>query len=144
MKQIFIVIFMKMIKWEYSKKLNDKGAIDKFEKKYSIEFPSYLKKIMSENNGGFPTPYVCTLYDEEENDFNKLLSFNEDDDDSIFDVADYFIPKGYIPFGCDSYNGYYCIHENYVVYINFLNDNIDLNDEYILAESVEEFFDSLH
>ena len=41
---------MKMIKWEYSKKLNDKGAIDKFEKKYSIEFPSYLKKIMSENN----------------------------------------------------------------------------------------------
>ena len=63
---------MKMIKWEYSKKLNDKGAIDKFEKKYSIEFPSYLKKIMSENNGGFPTPYVCTLYDEEE---LKLVQF---------------------------------------------------------------------
>ena len=41
---------MKMIKWEYSKKLNDKGAIDKFEKKYSIEFPSYLKKMHFERN----------------------------------------------------------------------------------------------
>lgn len=135
---------MKMIKWEYSKKLNDSNTIDKFEKKYSIEFPLFLKKIMSENNGGFPTPYMCTLYDEEENDFNKLLSFNEEDDDSIFDVADYFIPKGYIPFGCDSYSGYYCLHENYVVYVNLVHDDINLNDEYILSEKVEDFFDSLH
>lgn len=135
---------MKLIKWEYVKKIKDDSAIVKFENKYSIKFPPYLREIMKKNNGGFPTPYICTLYDNEENDFNKLLSFNEDDDDSIFDVADYFIPNGYIPFGCDSFNGYYCIHENYVVYINLVNNDIFLNDEYVLAESIEDFFDNLH
>ena len=83
---------MKMIKWEYSKKLNDKGAIDKFEKKYSIEFPSYLKKIMSENNGGFPTPYVCTLYDEEDDYFPHSPDADEDSfDDDVDEKEDIYL-----------------------------------------------------
>ena len=70
---------MSEITWKYVKPLNNTNAIATFEKEHSVSFPSDLKEILSNNNGGRPSVKYYDTKTEKDKEFKTLLSFNEED-----------------------------------------------------------------
>lgn len=85
-------------------------TISKVEKKLCIKFPKDYIKIVMKNDGGYPKPNRFNLNGNEEV-FNNLLSFDEEDCSNIIDtyndVRDRLIEK-IIPFGEDSFGNLIC------------------------------------
>ena len=109
-----------MIQWNNAEQLKDPIAIDAIEAGYGITIPAELKKLIIEHNGGFPTPNRCIIRDNMERDVKMLLSYNNDDPETIFDVIDYFMKRSHrliLPFASDSGDGYYCLKGSFVVYV---------------------------
>lgn len=112
---------MANINWNYSIPLSDKNKIDEIESKLLIKIPQELKELIVNYNAGYPSLSNCRVPGFGETDFKMLLSYNEDDDENIYQVIDFFIKKFHkrvLPFGSDSGSGYFCIKDDIIVYVS--------------------------
>jgi len=112
--------FMANINWSFSTPVTDVNIIDLVESNFTISIPDELRELILKHNGGYPSLSRCNIPGFGETDFKMLLSYNEDDDESIFDVMDYFVKKYHkrvIPFASDSGSGYFCVKDDYIVYV---------------------------
>lgn len=108
------------IKWDFVLELEDESSIDKIKKQFKIDLPEELIKLIKNYNGAYPNKSNCDISGFGTTDFKCLLSYNENDDENIYDVIEYFTNKyngEIIPFASDSGSGYYCISDKGVIYI---------------------------
>lgn len=131
---------MSDIMWKYVKTLKDSLAIDKFEKKHSVSFPKDLKEILSKYNGGRPPVRYYDLASEKDKEFKTLLSFNEDDIETIYkhyplDSSD----KTLLPFASDPAGNYFVVKNGKICLWNHETDSCTL-----LADSFTAFLGKLH
>lgn len=106
------------ITWRRVKKLNTPDSISIFENKYGFSIPTDLKDCIFANNGGRPSPKVFAIDSGTEYEVKSLLSYNEEDSDSIYKVIDFFVKnykKSLLPFAKDSGDNYYCVQEGKIV-----------------------------
>lgn len=128
------------ITWSFSIPIKDVNTIDYVEGLFSVKFPRELKDLILKHNGGHPSLDKCRIPGYGETDFKLLLSYNDDDDETVFDVLEYFVKKYHkrvIPFASDSGSGYYCVKDDYIV---FCSDN--LTAPIPLAENMTVFLNS--
>lgn len=131
---------MKEISWKYVKALKNVGAVDDFEKKHSIVLPKDLKGIILKYNGGRPS---CKYYDtdsEKDKEFKTLLSFNEDDIETIYkhfplDSSD----KTLVPFASDPAGNYFVVKGMKIYLWNHETDSCLL-----LSDTFSDFLKLLH
>ena len=134
--------FMSSVTWSFVTPLKDNNKIEAVKSLLSISFPEELVHLIEANNGGSPSLTRCNIPGFGETDFKMLLSYNNCDEESVFDVLDFFIKKYHkrvLPFASDSGSGYYCIKDDYVVYASEETDSL-----YPLAEDINSFFDLLY
>lgn len=123
------------IKWDFVITLNKEENIDEIQNKLNIKMPEELIDLIKKYNGGYPNKTSCNIKDYGTTDFKCLLSYNEQDDENVYDVIDYFIDKyngEILPFACDSGDGYYCISDKGIIYVN--NDK-----SYFVSENINKF-----
>lgn len=131
---------MNEITWKYVKPLKNANAIETFEKVHSISFPSDLKEILFKYNGGRPSVKYYDTKTEKDKEFKTLLSFNEDDLETIYnhyplDSAD----KTLIPFASDPSGNYFVIKDGKIFL--WLHEK----DECVcLADSFSAFLKKMH
>jgi cell wall assembly regulator SMI1 len=108
---------MANITWKYIKPLSKTDAIENFEKKNGISFPSDLKKCIKANNGGRPSSTVFDTNDSKERVFKALLSFNESDAENIYKYFPIINShsNNLIPFASDPFGNYICLKDSKVV-----------------------------
>jgi len=109
------------IKWNYVLDLENEESVDNITKLFKINLPEELIKLIKNYNGGYPNKTNCDINGFGTTDFKCLLSYNENDDENIYDVIEYFIKKyngEILPFASDSGSGYYCISNKGIIYIN--------------------------
>ncbi len=133
---------MKNIKWEYVSPIKE-NAIEDFESKYNVDIPEDLKKVILKNNGGMPSVSAIDNSNGDTYVFGGLLSFNDGDDDCVYDFVDMFIDEddrlSMLPFGLDPFGNFYCIKDNKVVFYNAEEDTTEL-----MADSFSDFVDGLY
>ncbi|MBR6200371.1 MAG: SMI1/KNR4 family protein [Spirochaetales bacterium] len=105
-----------IIKWSYiTKTTADK--IKNAQTKYGVTLPKDVIKCILENNGGYPSrPYFDTA-ETKDCVFEKLLSYNEEDADNVYVVADYFRENNQrlYPIASDPFGNYICISDDGIV-----------------------------
>lgn len=110
---------MANIEWDAVKPLKVGTEVDVLEVKYLYRLPADLKECIKENNGGMPFPYTFDLGKNKGLVFGGLLSFNEGDTDSFFDVVSRFetSDKGLtmFPFGVDPAGNLLCVKDGEIV-----------------------------
>lgn len=132
---------MNNVKWQYVEPLKNSLVIEQFEKKYNVILPISFKKIVKQFNAGYPTPNYCKIPGFYETDVKMLLSFNEEDPETIYDVIDFFLRKSHnklIPFASDSGSGYFCFKGELVVYV--VDESFN---QVTIASNFEEFLNNL-
>lgn len=113
---------MSKLIWNYVKPLNQVNSVELFEQTYQVVFPDDLKEIIKTFNNGRPSLKVFDIGTLKEREFKKLLSFNLEDMENIYDFLNLDSNKvGFIAFANDPagnliglYNGkiYYWLHES--------------------------------
>jgi cell wall assembly regulator SMI1 len=132
---------MNNITWKYVKELTNKSAVDEFEKKNKVSFPTDLKNCIKANNGGRPDKNIFDSEKTKERVFKTLLSFNENDIETIYKyypVIKKEMPS-LVPFAIDSFGNFLCINENKVVF--FLHETDEIEN---VANSFSELLDKLY
>lgn len=132
---------MSDIVWSFSTTLNDVNSINDVESKFVITLPHELKDIIINNNGGYPSKSKVSIPGFGETDMKMLLSFNKEDAETVYDIMDYFAKKYHgrvIPFAVDSGSGYFCVKDNYIVFISEGNST-----PIPIAENVSSFLNQL-
>lgn len=99
------------VKWMYVKPLSNKNAIDEFAVKYNVDFPKQLYDILKANNGGRPPKRLLKTRSGEEVVFHHLLSFNKNDDVSIYDFMPFDEVKGAVPFAVEPAGNIFCLYK---------------------------------
>lgn len=130
-----------IVSWSFTIPLGDENSINYIQQKFKIKMPIELIEIIKKYNGGYPSKYKCNIEGFGDTDLKCLLSFNEEDDETIYDVLEFFINKFdgmLIPFASDSSSGYYCISKNGVEYYNELDSNC-----FFVANNINEFLEKL-
>lgn len=132
---------MAVQKWSRPKPLENPLALKQLQEKYGFALSSELSNCILSNNGARPKPNTIVLKNGEENDVKMLLSYNQNDSESIYQVIEYFI-KTYngslIPFALDSAGNYYCEQEKRIVLWTQNNEILPI------CNSFSQFLDSLY
>lgn len=131
---------MKEIIWKYVKALKNVDAVDNFEEKHSVVFPKDLKEIILKYNGGRPSYKYFNTDSEKDKEFKTLLSFNEDDIETIYkhyplDSND----KTLLPFASDPAGNYFVVKDNKICLWNHETDSCK-----VISASFTEFLQMLH
>lgn len=118
-----------MIEWKYVSPLKVGTEVEMLERKYSNLVPADLKECIKRNNGGMPSLSKFDLGEKKGMIFGGLLSFNEGDDDSIYDFIEEFETEDktrltMFPFGLDPFGNFYCIKENKVVFFDHESNTV--------------------
>lgn len=131
---------MLKLTWKYVKPLQNSSAIEDFETKYNVSFPSDLKSILKEYNNGRPSLKIFDSETSKEHEFKKLLSFNASDTENIYDFmnADR-IAKGFVPFANDPAGNLIGLYNGEIYY--WLSE---LEQVEFLADSFTEFLNKLY
>lgn len=126
--------------WIRVKPLINQFAIEELETKYDIVLPESLKLCIKENNAGRPRPNGFKTNSGNELEFRALISYNKEDNNSIYNVIDYFMDEyagKMIPFAFDSAGNYFCIRDNRVFFWT------QENEFYELASDFEKFVEQI-
>ena len=109
---------MAIQKWLKVKVLKDSNSVLDIEQQLECTISDELRQCIRDHNGGRPTPNVIRLVCGEENDVDALLSFNEEDMNSVYRIKAFFAEKylGILfPFASDSAGNYYCENKGKIV-----------------------------
>lgn len=131
---------MSTITWKYVKLLRNADSISNFEKEKGVIFPSDLKDILSNYNGGRPSLRYYDLENEADKEFKTLLSFNKEDIENIYkyyplDSSD----KTIIPFASDPAGNFFVLKDRKIALWNHEDDSIK-----IICNTITEFLQMLH
>lgn len=133
---------MNNLKWEYVSPIKN-NAIENFKSMYNVDIPADLFNVIKLNNGGMPSLSAIDNLQGKAYVFGGLLSFNDGDDDSVYDFIDMFVDENnklkMLPFGLDPFGNFYCIKENKVVFYNAEEDTTEL-----MAETFTDFLNALY
>lgn len=99
------------IKWSFVHELKEKSAIHIFQEQINFNFPEDYVRIILNYNGGFPIPSTFDGKKGKEYSFNCLLSFNEEDDDSIYKYYLVTQPYNIVPIANDGFGNYIGYHK---------------------------------
>ena len=109
---------MDKIIWDFIIPLLDEKAIKRFEIKNAFQLPSDLKQCIEKNNAGMPDKETFDTEMAKGRVIKGLLSFNEGDEESIYDFIDFFKENGEIkmfPFALDPFGNLICLKNGKVV-----------------------------
>lgn len=110
---------MANIEWADVKPLKTGTEVDVLEIKYLFMLPADLKECIKKNNGGMPFPYSFDVGKNKGMVFGGLLSFNESDTDSFYDVVGRFETPDrkltMFPFGVDPAGNLLCVKNGEIV-----------------------------
>ena len=81
---------MSNVEWKRMRHLKNPNCISLVERYNDIRLSDCLKELITSYNGGYPKPNSIKLPNGQEYDVKTLLSYNEDDQDSIFKVMPFF------------------------------------------------------
>ena len=135
---------MQSIKWKYTTKLKTGNEVDVMEIKYHYKLPDDLKECIKRNNAGMPYPSKFDTASSKNRVFGGLLSFNEGEDDNIYEIISLFETDkkkelSMFPFGLDPFGNLYCVKNEKIVLWNHEEDTV----EYI-SESFSDFLNMMH
>lgn len=131
---------MTELTWKYVKPLQNPSAIEEFETKYNVSFPSDLKSILKEYNNGRPSLKIFDSETSKEHEFKKLLSFNLADAENIYDFIDTDRKtKGFVPFANDPAGNLIGLYNGKIYY--WL---AEFDDVQYLSDTFEEFLSNLY
>lgn len=110
---------MANIEWDAVKPLKVGTEVDVLEVKYLYRLPTDLKECIKKNNGGMPFPFSFDIGKNKGMVFGGLLSFNEGDTDSFYDVVDRFETSDkkllMFPFGIDPAGNLLCVKDGEII-----------------------------
>lgn len=132
---------MSKIEWEFSQPLESDNILDDFEIDYAFRISDNLRDLIKANNGGIPNKGIFDS-PREGMVFAGLLSFNKDDEETVYMVLNSIVKSGKIsmvPFGTDGFGNLICMRGNEIVFWNHESDKVE-----IIADSLFEFLDMLH
>jgi SMI1 / KNR4 family. len=132
---------MHEINWEFSQPLENSSILDDFEIDYAYQIPDELKELIKLNNGGIPTQ---NIFDSPRDGLvlAGLLSFNKDDEETVYTVLNNFITNGrlkMLPFGTDGFGNLICMKGKKVIFWRHESDTVAL-----VADSLTAFLNMLH
>lgn len=132
---------MNNIKWEFSEKLESEAVLDSFEKEYVYQLPNDLKALIKDYNGGIPNKSV---FDRPRKGMviSNLLSFNKNDEETVYMVIRNFIDNGKItmlPFATDGLGNMICYKDKTIIFWNHESGMVEN-----VADSLNDFLDMLH
>lgn len=131
---------MAEITWKYVKEIKNANAIEEFEKTNSIQFPDDLRSILKKYNNGRPSAKCFDTQNAKEKEFKKLLSFNKDDTENIFEFVAFDTKlSGLIPFADDPSGNLICLYQGKIYYWLHESDSVEY-----LADSFTEFLGKLY
>lgn len=130
---------MSEITWKYVKPLKDENAIESFEKKNNVSFPSDLKSYLKEFNGGRPSLKYYDLQGEKDKEFKTLLSFNESDVENIYKAYPLDSSLKILPFASDPAGNYFVVDSGKISLWNHESDSVKE-----IADSFTNFLNLLH
>ena len=111
---------MANIEWDAVKPLKAGTEVDVLEVKYLYLLPADLKECIKNNNGGMPFPFSFDIGKNKGMVFGGLLSFNEGDTDSFYDVVGRFETSdkklSMFPFGVDPAGNLLCVKDGKIVF----------------------------
>lgn len=131
---------MTTLTWKYVKPLQNPMAIEEFEAKYNVSFPSDLKEIIKAYNNGRPSLKIFDSESTKEHEFKKLLSFNSEDIENIYSFVDIKSEvKGFLPFANDPAGNLIGLYNDKIYYWLAEFDRIEY-----LSDSFTEFLNKLY
>jgi len=96
--------------------LKDTSALDNFETEKKISFPKAYKDVIKRHNAGIPARNSIRINDNQVTDVKLLLSFDEEDEESIYAAYPFFSKRGVVPFAVDSAGNYFCFDKDKIVF----------------------------
>lgn len=131
---------MSSLTWKYVKELKNESAIENFEKNQQVHIPNDLKEIISKYNNGRPSLRYFDLGNEKGIEFKKLLSFNSDDKENIFEFLSIDSQhSGLLPFADDISGNLLCLYKGKIYFWNHESDTLTF-----LADTFSEFLATLY
>ena len=133
------------VTWKYVHGLKKEAAADLLEIKYCFRLPDSLKECIKKHNGGMPVPSKADSQSGNKYVFGGLLSFNEGDDDSVYDFISMFKEENgnglkMFPFGLDPFGNFFCVKKDgSVVFWNHEDESEDR-----ISSSFDDFIAHLH
>lgn len=134
---------MDNIKWKRIKPLESDTALKAFQDAKGIVIPENLKELIIDVNGGRPDKKTFKDGQGRTYQMTRLLSYNENDIDTIYKVADYFIrtfSSKILPFATEASGDYFCVDltSGEVVYWNHEDDSL-----IVIASGIDVYFENL-
>ena len=129
------------MKWKYVKPTNEDN-INEVEKILGCDIPKDLKLLILQSNNGRPEFDCFDTEQEKEKQFKKLLSYNKEDLENIFDCIGLFKDLKLIPFADDPMGNFLCLdsdNNNKVVYWDHETD-----EKIFVADTLSAFLSSLY
>ena len=135
---------MSNIQWKYVVPLRTGKEIEALETRYSYSLPEDLKACVRAHNAGMPSLSKFDLGETKEMVFGGLLSFNEGDDDSVYDIIGRFeVEQGkrlsMFPFGIDPFGNFYCVKESKVVFYD-----CEIEKTRVISDTFSDFLNMLY
>jgi cell wall assembly regulator SMI1 len=100
------------IEWVFIRNPIGDKEIREVEAKLGIEFPNDYKKCIEKYHGGRPRPKVFDFEEREGAVFNRLLTFDPDDDyyyiPAVRDMIEDRLISDIYPFGADPFGNFIC------------------------------------
>ena len=124
------------MKWKFIVPIESEGLIYEFEQFSGYQLPDFFKQLVMENNAGKPENWIADTESGNRIMIKKLLSFNKDDKDSIWNVK---YPDGLIPFMLDAFGHQICFNKTNGEIIFVGKDKKEF-----LADNIEDFIERLH
>ena len=125
------------MKWKFVIPLQTAELINKYEEFSGYKFTDAFKEIIMNYNAGRPEKWIIDLESGNRILVKKLLSFNPDDKDSIWNIVP---DEDMLPFMLDSFGNHICLNKNNneILFIKKTGQK-----EYI-ADNIEDFLEKLH
>ena len=127
-----------IMKWKYVKSTNIQN-IEKVEELYNIQLTDSFKSFILNFNNGRPELDSFDTNIEQGREFKKILSYNPEDIENIYDYVSLFKGTKLFPFGTDPSGNFLCLKDNIIVLLNHETEEI----EYV-ADSIEDFISKLY
>jgi hypothetical protein len=136
----------KNLTWRRAKPLDNDELVNKFENEFAVKLPETFKIFIVDHNKAKPVPNLFNTEKSKGNVFNSLFSFNESDENNMFNnlriLKESGFPQHLVPFARDPFGNYLCFDANNddtVVFWVHETDEIEL-----VAESFDVFLDMLY
>ncbi|MBU3104326.1 SMI1/KNR4 family protein [Clostridium gasigenes] len=135
-----------------NEKINMK-EIEEFELKHDVKLPNDYIDFLLKFNGGYPHESTFKISDEHgESVVNKFYGIGDmkGNLDRVFEILDGELPEGFISIGDDPAGDEICIgiNEKYYgkiyLWIHDMESDEELSNIFFLAESFDDFFNSLY